>query len=137
MWLQAVKIIREIIHSRSGNVATTLPINGTVIQFLLTERKRLLLNMVAKFMQLAPGQEWCHPQVFNMQTAVWITVCVCVYVCVCVCVRVYVVYEDTNLYNDMGMTEVLQFEGVLWGHCLCPRNSKGLKNILNGVFLKI
>ncbi len=58
-------------------------------------------------------------------------------VCVCVCVRVYVVYEDTNLYNDMGMTEVLQFEGVLWGHCLCPRNSKGLKNILNGVFLKI
>ncbi len=31
----------------------------------------------------------------------------------CVCVRVYVVYEDTNLYNDMGMTEVLQFEGVL------------------------
>ncbi len=47
-------------------------------------------------------------------------------VCVCVCVRVYVVYEDTNLYNDMGMTEVLQFEGVLWGHCLCPRNSKRL-----------
>ncbi len=35
----------------------------------------------------------------------------------------------------MGMTEVLQFEGVLWGHCLCPRNSKGL-NILNGVFWK-
>ncbi len=32
----------------------------------------------------------------------------CVCVCVCVCVRVYVVYEDTNLYNDMGMTEVLQ-----------------------------
>ncbi len=23
---------------------------------------------------------------------------------VCVCVYVYVVYEDTNLYNDMGMT---------------------------------
>ncbi len=37
----------------------------------------------------------------------------CVCVCVCVCVRVYVVYEDTNLYNNMGMTEVLQFEGVL------------------------
>ncbi len=36
-----------------------------------------------------------------------------IYVCVCVCVRVYVVYEDTNLYNDMGMTEVLQFEGGL------------------------
>ncbi len=37
-----------------------------------------------------------------------VSVCVCV--CVCVCVggggggHVYVVYEDTNLYNDMGMT---------------------------------
>ncbi len=32
-------------------------------------------------------------------------VCVlCVCVCVCVCEHVYVVYEDTNLYNDMGMT---------------------------------
>ncbi len=32
-------------------------------------------------------------------------VCVCVCVCVvCVCGHVYVVYEDTNLYNDMGMT---------------------------------
>ncbi len=29
---------------------------------------------------------------------------VCVCVCVCVCGHVYVVYEDTNLYNDMGMT---------------------------------
>ncbi len=64
----------------------------------------------------------------------YIYVYICV--CVCVCVRVYVVYEDTNLFNNMGMTEVLQFEGVLWGHCLCPRNSKGLKNILNGVFWK-
>ncbi len=37
-------------------------------------------------------------------------VLVCVCVCVCVCVwgggggHVYVVYEDRNLYNDMGMT---------------------------------
>ncbi len=32
-------------------------------------------------------------------------VCVCVSVCVCVCVcaHVYVVYEDTCLYNDMGV----------------------------------
>ncbi len=30
--------------------------------------------------------------------------CVRVCVCVCVCGHVYVVYEDTNLYNDMGMT---------------------------------
>ncbi len=35
------------------------------------------------------------------------------FVCVCVCVRVYVVYGDTNLFNNMGMTEVLQFEGGL------------------------
>ncbi len=41
------------------------------------------------------------------------TLYMCVCVCVCVCVRVYVVYEDTNLFNNMGMTEVLQFEGVL------------------------
>ncbi len=34
--------------------------------------------------------------------------------CVCVCVHVYVVYEDTNLYNDMGMTQVLQGEGDLF-----------------------
>ncbi len=25
-------------------------------------------------------------------------------VCVCVCGHVYVVYKDTNVYNDMGMT---------------------------------
>ncbi len=30
--------------------------------------------------------------------------CVCVCVCVCVWGHVYVVYEDTNLYNDMGIT---------------------------------
>ncbi len=39
--------------------------------------------------------------------------CVCVRVCVCVCGHVYVVYEDTNLYNDMGITQVLQGEGDL------------------------
>ncbi len=61
----------------------------------------------------------------------------CVCECVCVCVRVYVVYEDTNLYNNMGMTEVLHLKVFYEDTCLCPRNSKGLKNILNGVFLKI
>ncbi len=81
-------------------------------------------------------QNLTDPKLLNSCLCVCVCVCVCG-VCVCVCVRVYVVYEDTNLYNDMGMTEVLQFEGVLRGHCLCPRNSKGLKNILNGVFLKI
>ncbi len=45
-------------------------------------------------------------------------VCACVTVRVCVCVggHVYVVYEDTNLYNDMGMTQVLQGEGDFSGH---------------------
>ncbi len=41
---------------------------------------------------------------------VW-CVCVCVW-CVCVCVElVYMVYEDTNLYNNMG----IQHEDGLWG----------------------
>ncbi len=30
----------------------------------------------------------------------------CGFVCVCVCVHVYVVYEDTHFYNDMGMTGI-------------------------------
>ncbi len=36
--------------------------------------------------------------------------CVCVCVCVCMCVLVYVIYEDTNLYNDMCITLVLQLK---------------------------
>ncbi len=51
------------------------------------------------------------PTVLLIAPEIILYLCVCV--CVCVCVRVYVVYEDTNLYNNMGMTEVLQFEGVL------------------------
>ncbi len=41
-----------------------------------------------------------------------VCVCVCIRACVracvrvCVCVCVYVVYEDTNLHNDMGMTGI-------------------------------
>ncbi len=30
--------------------------------------------------------------------------CECVHACVRACVCVYLVYEETNLYNDMGMT---------------------------------
>ncbi len=57
-------------------------------------------------------KEQSHLTIYSEKLSHLIGVCVCV--CgVCVCVRVYVVYEDTNLYNDMGMTEVLQFEGVL------------------------
>ncbi len=41
-------------------------------------------------------------------------------VCVCVCVCVYVVYEDTNLYNDMGMTQVLQGEADLSTFSVSP-----------------
>ncbi len=60
----------------------------------------------------------------------WVNVCVCV----CVCGHVYVVYEDTNLYNDMGMTEVLQGEGDLWGHFQCPHNLKTLIDHTEWVF---
>ncbi len=45
--------------------------------------------------------------------------------------------DGDKIVNNMGMTEVLQFEGGFMRTRLCPRNSKGLKNILNGVFLKI
>ncbi len=49
-----------------------------------------------------------HPCVRAPVLCVCVCVCVCACVCVCVCVcmcgHVYVVYEDTNLYNDMGMT---------------------------------
>ncbi len=40
---------------------------------------------------------------WEVYSLLWDTVYISVYVCVCVCVRVYVVYEDTNVYNDMGM----------------------------------
>ncbi len=39
-----------------------------------------------------------------MCVSVCVCVCVCGCGCVCVCGHVYVVYEDTNLYNVMGMT---------------------------------
>ncbi len=38
--------------------------------------------------------------------------CVCVCVCVCVCTG-FCGLRGQNLFNNMGMTEVLQFEGVL------------------------
>ncbi len=43
-------------------------------------------------------------------------VCVCVCVWVCVCVRVFVTNQDIDLYNDTGMTQVLQGEGDFSGH---------------------
>ncbi len=41
---------------------------------------------------------------------------VCVCVCVCECVRVFVTNQDIDLYNDTGMTQVLQGEGDFSGH---------------------
>lgn len=38
------------------------------------------------------------------------------------CVLVYVIYEDTHLYNDMGITLVLQCKRGLGGEFLSPRN---------------
>ncbi len=38
-------------------------------------------------------------------------------VCVCECVRVFVTNQDIDLYNDTGMTQVLQGEGDFSGHC--------------------
>ncbi len=43
-------------------------------------------------------------------------VCVCMCVCVCACVRVFVTNQDIDLYNDTGMTQVLQGEGDFSGH---------------------
>ncbi len=37
-------------------------------------------------------------------------------VCVCARVHVYVVYEDPNLYNGIGLTSVLLCEVDLWGY---------------------
>ncbi len=42
-----------------------------------------------------------------VRVRVHVLACVCVCVCVCVCACVCG-YEDTNLYNEMGMTYVLQ-----------------------------
>ncbi len=39
----------------------------------------------------------------------------CVCVCVCVCAR-FCDNQDIDLYNDTGMTQVLQGEGDFSGH---------------------
>ncbi len=47
--------------------------------------------------------------------------CVCARVCVCVCMFMWL--EDTYVYNDMGITQVLQGDGDLFfGHFQCPHN---------------
>ncbi len=48
-------------------------------------------------------------------------VCVLVRVCVCVCcVHVYVVYEDTSVYNDMGMTGFTRRRGFMRTFSVSP-----------------
>ncbi len=42
--------------------------------------------------------------------------CLCMCVCESVCVRVFVTNQDIDLYNDTGMTQVLQGEGDFSGH---------------------
>ncbi len=78
-----------------------------------------------------------HAGPHNVKNVRFCSHCICVCVCVCVwaCVRACVhAYEDTNLYNDMGMTWVLQREGDLWGHFQWPHNSKRLEIIQSEFF---
>jgi len=44
-----------------------------------------------------------------------VCVCVCVWEieCVCVCARVYLVYEDINLYNDRYYEEKVIYEDIV------------------------
>ncbi len=62
--------------------------------------------MESLFIQLS-DEEMSILKNWHLRLVLWSRVTrvyVCVCVCVCVCGHVYVVYEDTNLYNDMGMT---------------------------------
>ncbi len=51
----------------------------------------------------ADHKKFVYFQYFNC-LSVCVCECECECKCVCVCGHVYVVYEDTNLYNDMGIT---------------------------------
>ncbi len=55
--------------------------------------------------------------------------CVRAYVCTCVCACIFVTNEDMNLYNDTGMTQVLQGEGDFSGHCPMSPLFKTLINL--------
>ncbi len=59
-------------------------------------------------------------QVLNSCVCVCECECACACVCVCVCERVrvcvFVTNQDIDLYNDTGMTQVLQGEGDFSGH---------------------
>ncbi len=74
----------------------------------------------------------------GVSLSVCVCVCVCV-LCVCVCVFMWFMWfmRTQICYNNMGMTEVLQFEG---GLCVplpaVPVLQKCLKNILKWCFIE-
>ncbi len=59
--------------------------------------------------------EWVSECV-RVSVSEWVCESVCVRESVCVCVRVFVTNQDIDLYNDTGMTQVLQGEGDFSGH---------------------
>jgi len=58
----------------------------------------------------------------------------CVCVCVCVRVRFFVTYQDTNLYNDMGMTGITR-RG--WLYPIVPIFQKAYKSYRMSFFEKV
>ncbi len=48
-------------------------------------------------------EDMCYVDIYIYMQSDYVCVRACVCVCVRACVHVYVVNEDTNLYNDMGM----------------------------------
>ncbi len=78
----------------------------STILFVEHKRRRNLVNKHFQFP--LTSTVWCKHvmEVMGTKTVCAKISCVCVCVCVCVCGHVYVVYEDTNLYNDMGMTGI-------------------------------
>ncbi len=40
--------------------------------------------------------------------------------CVCMCVCVCVIYEDTNVYNDMGLTGIRRRRGFMRTFSVSP-----------------
>ncbi len=60
-------------------------------------------------------------EIFWLTSGLCVFVFVCILMCVCVCcVHVYVVYEDTNVYNDMGMTGITRIRGFMMTFSVSP-----------------
>ncbi len=78
----------------------------------------------------------CCVYIYIIDVIPYVCVCVwCVYiyicyplcVCVCVCVCGFMWFMRTQICIITWVDRGITFEGGLWGHCLCPCNSKGLK----------